>query len=175
MATLGLAYAAHHAQGSYHTMVLGKPYHTKVLTKAYHTIPMMESIRNVHGPMNLYYKSMYYSMKKPIKWAVKNSANGINWTLNFVNMSHGQAQGCSNSWTMQPLKDTKFPFINHALYWSGPNWMLANANARFGHHQPFRQLFLNTTIIHKAHPITHDTNNMISSDSDNTQCCHCVQ
>ena len=54
-------------------------------------------------------------MEKPIKLAVKNSANGINRTLNFDDMSHGQAQGCYNSQTMRPLKDTKFPFLNHAL------------------------------------------------------------
>ena len=132
----------------------------------FHSIPTMESIRNVHGISNEFILQIYVlfhmdsleesisnSTEKPIKWAVKNSANGINWTLDFVDVSHGPVQGCSSSWTMQPLKDTKFPFINHALYWSGPKWMLANAHAQFGHHQQFRQLFLNTTIIHKAHPV----------------------
>ena len=50
-------------------------------------------------------------MEKAIEWAVKNQ------TVNFVDASHVQVEGCSNSWSIQPLKDIKIPSLNRALDW----------------------------------------------------------
>ena len=114
------------------------------------------------------------SVDKPIKWAVKNSVRVRNRTLDLVNTSRVQMRERSNSWTIWPLKDSKFPSISRALDWSCPKRTSANADARFGRHQQSTTLFLN----HHHHPQTPpplNTDDTVSADGDNAQRCHHAQ